>query len=119
MSVMGKEELGEHTPTPTPHPILEQFFSSFAFSSQPNLVCSWVRYNYGASHGDGFLASVIRWEKMFSEKPPPGPVSRDLEVVAAAALRVELDSDLQLLAELVQRPSAGLQALGQFLNLGL
>lgn len=56
---------------------------------------------------------------MFSEKLPRGPVSRDLEVVAAAALRVELDSELQLLAQLVQSPGAGLQALGQFLNLGL
>lgn len=39
--------------------------------------------------------------------------------MATAALRVELDSGLQLLAELVQSPGAGLQALGQFLDLGL
>lgn len=39
--------------------------------------------------------------------------------MATAALRAELDSGLQLLTELVQGPGAGLQALGQFLNLGL
>lgn len=56
---------------------------------------------------------------MFSEKQRCGLVSRDLEVAATAALRAELDSGLQLLAEFVQGPSAGLQALRQFLNLGL
>lgn len=39
--------------------------------------------------------------------------------MATAALRAELGSGLQLLAELIQSPGAGLQALGQFLNLGL
>lgn len=56
---------------------------------------------------------------MFSEKQRCGLVSSDPGVAAAAALGAELDSGLQLLAELVQGPGAGLQALGQFLNLGL
>lgn len=56
---------------------------------------------------------------MFSEKQPCGLVSRDPEVVATAGFGAELDPGLQLLTKFVQSPGAGLQALRQFLNLGL
>lgn len=61
---------------------------------------------------------VNRWGKDVFKKTAPWAVSRDLEVVAAAALRVELDSELQLLYR-SSKPGYRARALGQFLNLGL
>lgn len=64
-----------------------------------------------------FLTSVIRG-KGCSQKNNRAGWSAEIEVVATAALRAELDAGLQLLTEFVQSPGAGLQALCQFLNLG-
>ena len=56
---------------------------------------------------------------MLLEKQRCVQISGDPEVVATAGLRAELDPGLQLLTKFIQGASARLQALRQFLNLGL